>query len=279
MLPGESQAVTFNLPTPPTTTAMRIEITLLNDEDLNNNFLGVNNIATIVCRDIPYRFVQDNSVYDTLPATVRSAPLGGVSNDDALISVPMPFDFNFGGRLPKTARVSPNGYVALRLSGGVAQETNPMAAIATGTSDSLITAFGFDQITGASALTSNMRTGVLGNAPNRVFVVQWFNNRAFSTTLGARDSVNANYQVRMWENGPIQLSYGAFTGNFDPTLAVFNVQAGVRLRDTVHSFRTNAGTGNTRTRHFDFIIVITRYYFEYTNIGFNTIIMPIIFGH
>jgi hypothetical protein len=48
----------------------------------------------------------------------------------------------------------------------------------------------------------------------------------------------------MWENGPVQLSYGAFTGNFDPTtVLVFNVQAGIRFRDTVHSFRTNAGSG------------------------------------
>ncbi len=244
ILAGESQNVTFNLPTPPITTGMRIEMTLLADEDLNNNFLGINNIATIACRDIPYTFVQDNSVYDELPASVRSASLSGVSNDNNFVNVNMPFNFQFGGRNPRVARISPNGYIALRTSAAVAGETNPMGTAGTGASDSLITAFGFDQITGIDTITSNIRTGVLGNAPNRVFVVQWFNNRAFSTTGAARDSVTANYQVRMWENGPVQLSYGAFTGNFDPTtVLVFNVQAGIRFRDTVHSFRTNAGSG------------------------------------
>ncbi|MFY8033200.1 MAG: hypothetical protein ACOVMN_01690, partial [Flexibacteraceae bacterium] len=223
---------------------MRLEMTLLPDEDLNNNGTGIifNNLATIACRDIPYAFVQDNSVYDELPASVRSASLSATGNDDNLVIVNMPINFQFGGRTPRVARISPNGYVALR-SGFSAPETSPMGSATAGTSDSLITAFGFDQITGVDTITSNIRTGVLGNAPNRVFVVQWFNNRAFSTTGAARDSVNANYQVRMWENGPIQLSYGAFTGNFDPTVPVFSVQAGVRFRDTVHSFRTNAGSG------------------------------------
>lgn len=242
VLPGETASVTFNLATPPTTTGMRIEMTLLTDEDLNNNFIGFTGIATSPCRDIPYRFVQDNSAYDELPIAVRSAALGGINNDNVLSSVPMPFDFPFGGRFPRIARISPNGYVALRTSTLNAAETAPMAAVGTGASDSLITAFGFDQITSVlDTLSGSMRTGVLGNAPNRVFVVQWNNNRAFSTTSAARDSVTANYQVRMWENGPIQLSYGAFTGNFDAALPVFTPQAGVRLRDTVHSFRTNAG--------------------------------------
>ena len=246
ILPGETQNVTFELPTPPVTTGMRLEMTLLADEDLNNNGTGIifNNLATIACRDIPYRFVQDNSVYDELPASVRSASLSGVNNDNNFVNVNMPFNFQFGGRNPRVARISPNGYVALRTSTAVAGETTPMGTAGTGASDSLITAFGFDQITGIDTITSNIRTGVLGNAPNRVFVVQWFNNRAFSTTGAARDSVTANYQVRMWENGPVQLSYGAFTGNFDPTtVLVFNVQAGIRFRDTVHSFRTNAGSG------------------------------------
>jgi hypothetical protein len=245
ILPGETAAVTFNLPTPPTTAGMRIEMTLLNDDDLNNNFLGLTGIATIACRDIPYRFVQDNSAYDELPVAVRSASLGAVNNDNTFINATMPFNFPFGGRFPRTARISPNGYVALRTSAAVAGETGPMSTAGTGASDSLITAFGFDQLVAPlDTFSSNVRTGVLGNAPNRVFVVQWFNNRAYSTTSAARDSVAANYQVRMWENGPIQLSYGAFTGNFDPSLPIFPVQAGVRFRDTVHSFRTNAGSGS-----------------------------------
>ncbi|MFN9274769.1 MAG: hypothetical protein ACK6D2_03455 [Planctomycetota bacterium] len=114
----------------------------------------------------------------------------------------------------------------------IAGNTTTMSAAATSTGAvGVVTAFG---------PWSDIRTDLVGTAPNQEFVVQWSNFRRFSTTLTTNNGTVLNFQIRLRQDGQIQCVYG----DCNPGLATVNTtvlhQVGLRGPTNAFPFDVNA---------------------------------------
>ena len=92
---------------------------------------------------------------------------------------------------------------------------------------------------------SDIRTELVGTAPNQEFVVQWSNFRRFSTSLLTNNGTKLNFQIRLKQSGQIQCVYG----DCNPGLATVNTTAlhQVGLRGPTNAFPANVnGRFNTK---------------------------------
>ena len=121
-------------------------------------------------------------------------PLAG---DDAVTPVTLPFGFEFYGQQQTTAWVSTNGVLSFVNPGGATPENTAIPAAALPNAgvypywDDLVQRSG-----------SVIRTKVVGSAPNRQFVVDWFNSGMYGSS-----SARISAQVVLSESGEIAFNY------------------------------------------------------------------------
>ena len=118
-------------------------------------------------------------------------------NDESL-TVPLPFPFTFYGRTYDSVGVTTNGFVNFLPSPFAPSLNTPIPAPEA--PNAAIYALWADLFVGGGA---SMRTGVLGSAPDRQFVIEWRNVRFRGMILRLR------FEIVLRENGEILLQYAA----------------------------------------------------------------------
>jgi len=145
------------------------------------------------------------------------------------------FDFYLMGIRQTQFAVSDNGLVSL----GALAPTG-VYLIPNGTSP-LISAFTNDMRVGSDG---QVRSKVVGTAPNRCLVIEWNNNMI--GYLNPATAGNATWQVRVYEtSGAIELVYGAMATNATTQSLVY--RAGFSVNATLNNLATINTTAHTVT--------------------------------
>jgi subtilisin family serine protease len=142
------------------------------------------------CQVVPFTFID----------ATTELPLFG---DDGVTQVSLPFPFTFYGQTYNTAFVSTNGFlnvlgpVARFFNEAIPNPNSPNAAI-YGFWDDLYVDFG----------AASVRTELLGEAPNRQYVIEW-RNVAFCCISFER----VRFEIVLHENGRILMQYTSIDAN------------------------------------------------------------------
>jgi glucose/arabinose dehydrogenase len=147
----------------------------------------------------PTTYTRGTETRTFVPADGTVLPLTG---DDAVTQVTLPFPVPVYGRTYSSAWVSTNGFVSFTDPGG-AQPIN--AALPDVAAPNAAVYPFWDDLRVWS--DSSVRTGVVGSAPNRRFVVEWRNVGHYGSA-SARLTVEAVFA----ENGEIWFNYADLTG-------------------------------------------------------------------
>jgi hypothetical protein len=132
------------------------------------------------------------------PFTPIAGSVLGLTGDDAVTSVGLPFGFPFYGHPRTTAWVDTNGFLAFEDPAG-SHPGGDGAIPSPAEPDALIAAYWADLVVDAQA---SVRTQLAGSAPSRTFTVEWRNVHLKGDTT-ARFSA----QVTLHESGDISLNY------------------------------------------------------------------------
>jgi len=144
------------------------------------------------CRIEPFSFID--ATQDT-----------GMYGDDTATQIDLPFAFPFYGQSYTTAYVSTNGYLNfLGWNAYLGNDTIPTPWDPNGA----IYLFWDDLVVGGGAPDGSVRTEVLGEAPNRQFVIEWRNVQFCCTS-----SEYVRFEVILYENGEILTQYTSIDAN------------------------------------------------------------------
>ncbi len=157
-------------------------------------FLLVLSLSWSVITD--YTFTSTNGVYSEI---TDGAIHGTVANDNEVFNdIPIGFVFNYNTIEYSSISIATNGFIAMGPS--VVTTNTPLS---TGTTNNVISPFGCNL---KSRTDGTLTSGLSGEAPNRVFTIQWHNYRRFHTNA-ANDTLN--FQIKMFEGlNTITYNYG-----------------------------------------------------------------------
>ena len=136
------------------------------------------------------------------PAYIEATEPLPLFGDDTSVQVTLPFPFTFYGQTYKTAHVATNGFLnflrpnAFLSNGRIPDPGEPNAAIYPFWDDLFVD---FD---------SSVRTELLGNAPNRQFVIEWRNAHFCCISPESVD-----FEVVLYENSRILTQYRNIANN------------------------------------------------------------------
>jgi hypothetical protein len=188
-----------------------------------------------------YTFASSLSNYSEISG--GTVLVSGPDNTNANYNaIPLGFSFTYNGTAYTTVSVNENGFLAM---GDVV--TSNYFAISTATGTNNVVAGISRDIRGRD--DGQLMYLLTGEAPNRVFTVQWKNYRR-NATAALNDIFN--FQIQLHENNnKVIVSYGAFTAVTVSTMAA--VQVGLRgasaddynnRTTTTDWSATTAGTAN-----------------------------------
>jgi Subtilase family/Carboxypeptidase regulatory-like domain/Domain of unknown function (DUF4394) len=167
-----------------------------------------------------YTYVDSNeaggATYEWIDAT-DGTPLN--LTDDSEANVTLPFAFTFYGTSSTDIRVGNNGGFIFNVTTGDLSNVN--AALATATASNIVVPF-WDDI---DADTGNVYYKTIGTAPDRMFVVEWFNRPHFSN-VGS-----ATFELILYE-GTNNIKYQYLDTNFGNALYDYGVSATSGIRQT-----------------------------------------------
>lgn len=181
----------------------------------------------------------------TVLATATVGGTGTNSLDEGFYTAtPIPFPFHFNGLPYSECAVSCNGYI--EFGGVTAMGYTPVSN--TYVADGNVSALGRDlQGNVDEGNLGEVRYQTLGEAPNRIFVVQWKNFRRYAGT-----SEDYNFQIRLHETtDAIDFVYGEMLVNYTSTSHPQVGLRGITNADFVNRAVTTdwaastAGTTNT----------------------------------
>ena len=189
-----------------------------------------------------YTFTESIGTYTpitggTVVATATGAGMGAPSLDDTIYNLPtgtIPFSFTFDG-IPYTGlNISTNGFITFGIIPPVGTSYTPLSA--TLAYAGAVSVFGGDNNSLFNILgnTGEIRYQTVGSAPNQEFVIQWSNFRPYSTSTSTTLFWRWNYQIRLHQNGTINMDYNA---NFVGAVTATSRQVG--LRGPNNTFATN----------------------------------------
>ncbi len=166
-----------------------------------------------VVSDYAFTSTTGNAYVEITGGTIH----GTSANDNEVFNdIPLGFDFNYNGTVYSSISIATNGFIAMGSS--VATATLP---ISTGTTNNVIVPFARDI---KSQDTGTLMSAVSGQAPNRVFTVQWHNYRR-APTSAANDTIN--FQIKLHETtNVITFHYGHM--NIVTVATASTVQCGLR---------------------------------------------------
>ena len=138
----------------------------------------------------------------TTGAFVGAANVLGLSGDDNVTQITLPFAVSHYGTSYTTAWVDTNGYVSFANPG----ESRPMSSGLPGTVAPNAAVYGFwdDFVVDGQA---SIRTETLGTAPNRRFVVEWRNVYFYNT------SDRVTFSLVLGEDGSFITYYSGIDSN------------------------------------------------------------------
>ena len=164
-----------------------------------------------------YSFAQSSAAYSSISSPINVFP--ATWDDNAIVSIVIPFSFTFNGVDYASCNISANGFITFGATPPAADLYNPISNN-TAYSGS-VSGFGRDLINNSSSIVH----GVEGSSPNRVFVVQWINARRYDSGIVTGDVVN--FQIRLYEtSNSVQVRYG--TNSATSTANDKKVQVGLR---------------------------------------------------
>jgi subtilisin family serine protease len=136
--------------------------------------------------------------FDWVDASVQSALYG----DEFAGRLRLPFDFEFYGTTYSQVFLSDNGY--MNFLGPDQYNGFPIAIPSTGLPNAAIYPFWQDL---AIDEESSIDYDTIGDAPNRAFVIEYSDMQVFGT------SSRVSFEVKLWENGSIDMLYGPNAAN------------------------------------------------------------------
>lgn len=200
--------------------------------------------------------VTAGTILETATATSGAGSLYQVTPYD----VSLPFNFNYNGTVYSSIKVSSNGYITFGATAPGTANYSPISS--SETYSGAISVFGkaLNTFANLGAVTGDIRTDVVGAAPNREMVIQWTNFRpAYSSS--ATSAYAFSFQIRLKEtSNVIDMVYdgGAFV--IGTTNASGSVQVGIRgatnadynnrLNSSSVAFASSTpGTANSSTQY------------------------------
>jgi len=213
-----------------------------------------------------YSFAQSNQTYTEITGgTVLGTSTTATSFDSqnwTIAAGSIPFDFNYNGVNYTGCTVNSNGFITF---GATAPDTFLSSPISSATAYSgAVSAWGGDLV-GVfvnNLITAETRWEVVGDAPNREFVIQFKNWRP-SYSASVTDVAFINFQIRLSETtnqikivyGPSGYAIGAttFSGTRQIGLrGATNADFKTRTNTTTQLFTAStAGTGNSSSQAFN----------------------------
>jgi hypothetical protein len=196
------------------------------------------------------------TVLGTATANTGTASLYQVTPYD----VTLPFNFNYNGTVYSSIKVSSNGYITFGTTAPGTSNSTPISS--TEAYNGAISIFGKSLNTFASlgGMTGDIRTDVVGTAPNREMVVQWTNFRpAYSTS--STTAYAFSFQIRLKEtSNVITMVYNSGSFAIGSTSVTGTAQIGLRgassadfnnrLNASTLAFTSStAGTDNASTQY------------------------------
>lgn len=200
--------------------------------------------------------ITGGTVLGTATANSGTASLYQVTPYD----VTLPFNFNYNGKIYSSIKVSSNGYITFGTTAPSISNSTPISS--TEAYEGTVSVFGKSLNTFANlgGITGDIRTDVVGTAPNREMVIQWTNFRpAYSTS--STSAYAFSFQIRLKETtNVIDMIYNSGAFAIGSTSVSGTVQIGLRGASSAdYNNRLNAstlaftsstpGTANTSTQY------------------------------
>ncbi|HNX00204.1 MAG TPA: choice-of-anchor J domain-containing protein [Candidatus Cloacimonadota bacterium] len=177
--------------------------------------LGYSLLPAIVSE---YTFASSIGTYT--PITDGTVQGTSANDDHSFNAIPIGFDFTFDSNVTSVVSINSNGFVAF----GPTAQTSPVSIsnANANASNRLCAVLNRDL---KSKTNGVLMTKLLGDAPNRIFVVQWANYQRYGTN-NAGDTLN--FQLRIHETtNMVEIQYGHIVfGNSNLTNNTF--QVGIR---------------------------------------------------
>ncbi|GGD14845.1 hypothetical protein GCM10011343_02330 [Flavobacterium orientale] len=174
---------------------------VLNDVTTNDSSLCENQIATLNAV-VPTILTFNTGTGAALVPMSGATQVIGSSVDDTVTpsDIAIGFDFVFNGEVYSQCRISPDGWI--RLGGGTA--SNQFSNSVTSTTNIPKLYPYWDDL--ATGTTGNVSTLVVGTAPNRIFVVEWF----VTVPRVLAGDANSTFQALLYEGtNRVEYRYGA----------------------------------------------------------------------
>jgi len=168
-----------------------------NDGGTNNNPpFAIDNILIKGFPNMEYNFSYRQDVYQSIVGTIVEPD----ANDGVNISLPAGFNFSYDGTIVTNVRANLNGWLQI----GTSHNLNAVNNNLTSTSETPFLAPLWDSL--ASDNQTKILYNVTGNAPTRVFTVEWLD-----VLWGNK---RENFQVKLYEtSGIIEFWYGKMNSN------------------------------------------------------------------
>ncbi|MDW8272770.1 MAG: G8 domain-containing protein [Chitinophagales bacterium] len=190
--------------------------------------------------------------YSSIMATGTSFTnwVNGTNTDDntsgivRLFNLTPPFDFDFYGVKVPAFRACTNGWITFDSTVTLTTFTNDLALSSL---NRILAPFWDDLRTNGhpgtlTSLDTSMKYQILGNAPNRVLVVEWKNMESFSNPNGT----DLSFQIRLYENGDsIEYVYGRMQGFDGSTNFTWSYSLGLKGTNT-NAQRQSQQVANSR---------------------------------
>ncbi|WP_333876075.1 T9SS type A sorting domain-containing protein [Flavobacterium sp.] len=186
-----------------------------------------------------YTFYRNGSQFPYITTTGPNVTVHTVSDDIVLPAiVTLPFSFNFGGVSHTSLGISENGYIWF----GAAQPSElsfiaPISSTQSAAVQGIVSALGIDlhPIDIPEAKTT-IKSAVVGQAPNRTFIIEWFATARIQTLDHAAGPDIIDFQIQLSESThAVAIAFGRTILN--PNFAS-DVEMGLKTSDTDFNVRT-----------------------------------------
>ncbi|MBT3801620.1 MAG: Omp28-related outer membrane protein [Bacteroidetes bacterium] len=170
-----------------------------------------------------YYYTVSKGVTDEFSMTAPGSKImGEPANDSFTATQTLPFSWSFYGESVSQYKVSDNGFITFDLAEAANSGSNTAIPNATGPNKSIYAFWDDMELSdNPTYMTNDIKTYTVGNAPNRIHVVQWH-------TTPTGQTANSNYlyfALRIYEQGYFDVifqQYRLSSGNMSATVGCDN---------------------------------------------------------
>jgi hypothetical protein len=172
------------------------------------------------------------------PMTGATTLSASANDDNATASTPIGFSFSFAGASYAHVSVSPDGFAVLGTAPFTAANDFSNAITGTVAANTTMLFPWWDDL--ATGTTGSVTSVLVGTAPNRIRIINWFVTQPRNTTGAA----NSDFQLWLYEtSNVIEFRYGAATGSSaDASVGILNNIGGLTFRCVTVASHTSSST-------------------------------------